>query len=224
MYLTVFFVSTCLVKFSLCAGYVSCRADNMIIAVGVENQPSVELCVTAIKIVFVFVLCVEMWCNISHQLHKYQQRYYCAVTWWLREQRKILQCDYYLWSMLSFTFYNSISALRSFTGEISIRLERFKLSEWSIVPLLLFKTTSILPYNQIIAFTGKALMTVRLTVHYIYWTYIIYYTRIRHLSNDVLRIWIDNIRTRFHNIPIVQKVIYKLIAQYKVLVLDLLVC
>lgn len=184
MYLTVFFVWTCLVKFSLCAGYVSCRADNMIIAVGVENQPSVELCVTAIKIVFVFVLCVEMWCNISHQLHKYQQRYYCAVTWWLREQRKILQCDYYLWSMFSFTFYNSISALRSFTGEISIRtVQTFGMKYCSVVVIQNYKY-----YNQIIAFTGKALMTVRFTVHYIYCTYIIYYTRIRHLRNDVMRI------------------------------------
>lgn len=168
MYLTVFFVSTCLVKFSLCAGYVSCRADNMIIAVGVENQPSVELCVTAIKIVFVFVLCIEMWCNISHQLHKYQQRYYCAVTWWLREQRKILYCDYYLWSMFSFTFYNSITALRSFTGEISIRtVQTFGMKCCSVVVIPNYE------YNQIIAFMGKALMTVRFT--------------------DVFRIWIDNI-------------------------------
>lgn len=155
---------------------------ELIIGVGVENQPSVELCVTAIKIVFVFVLCVEMWCNISHQLHKYQQRYYCAVTWWLREQRKILPCDYCLWPMLSFTFYSSISALRSFTGEISIRtVQTFEMKYCSVV-------IQNCEYNQIIAFTCKALMTVRFTVHYIYWTYIIYYTRIRHLRNDVLRI------------------------------------
>lgn len=140
---------------------------------------------------------------------------------WENKERScnvIIICD--LCSHLLFT-------IQSQPSDLSLErypLERFKLSEWSIVPLLLIKTTSTLPYYQIIAFTGKALMTVRFTVHYIYWTYIIYYTRIRHLGNDVLRIWIDNIRTRFHNIQIVQKVIYKLIAQYKVLVLDLLVC
>lgn len=136
----------------------------MIIAVGVENQPSVELCVTAIKIVFVFVLCVEMWCNISHQLHKYQQRYYCAVTWWLREQRKILYCDYYLWSMFSFTFYNSISALRSFTGEMIRTVQTFGMKYCSVVVI---QNYEYVLYNQIIAYTGKALMTVRFTYMYI---------------------------------------------------------
>lgn len=144
MYLTVFFVSTCLVKFSLCAGYVSCRADNMIIAVGVENQPSVELCVTAIKIVFVFVLCVEMWCNISHQLHKYQQRNATTAQLpddWENKERScnvIIICD--ICSHLLFTIQSQPSGL----SLERYPLERFKLSEWSIVPLWLFKTASII--------------------------------------------------------------------------------
>lgn len=97
----------------------------MIIAVGVENQPPVELCVTAIKIVFAFVLCwVEMWCNISHQLHKYQQRYWTAqLPVWENNKRScnVIICD--LCSHIQgFKFYNSISVIRSFTEEVSIRI------------------------------------------------------------------------------------------------------